>query len=170
MYCNFFSSSSVRWFRTKDGWVIIRPSKFTFPPYIHISGGVCVYVCSNDGGVAWKKQGSLLATLQSAGPVFHIMRPAKGLDIKPSCVRKSNSYLFWYLVKLSLLLSILEMQVFGPEISTYFTDPYTFLHFEVRQWRMLQFFIFLSRHNHQKYKICAPFLHGFFTNVFELNF
>ena len=23
-------------------------------------------------------------------------------------------------------------QVFGPEISTYFTDPYTFLHFEVR--------------------------------------
>ena len=26
----------------------------------------------------------------------------------------------------------LKIQVFGPEISTYFTDPYTFLHFEVK--------------------------------------
>ena len=85
----------MRWFCTKDGGVIIHPSKFTFPPDVHISGGVCVYVCPNAGGVAWKKQGSLLATLQSAGPVFHVMRPAKGLDIKPSYVRKSNCLDTW---------------------------------------------------------------------------
>ena len=35
-------------------------------------GGFCVHVCSNDGGVAGEKQRSLLAALQSAGPVFQI--------------------------------------------------------------------------------------------------
>ena len=99
-------------------------------------------VCANDGGVAREKQGSLLAALQSAGFVFYregqkvltciflsweaimILREctkptlsARCQSIKQQCFFEMNQYF--------------EIQVFGPEISTYFTDPYTFLHFEV---------------------------------------
>ena len=37
-------------------------------------GCVCVYVCPNDGGVTGEKQRSLLAALQSAGSVFHLVK------------------------------------------------------------------------------------------------
>ena len=100
-------------------------------------------VCANDGGVAREKQGSLLAALQSAGFVFYregqkvltrvflsweammILREctkptlsARCQSIKQQCFFEMNQYF--------------KIQVFGPEISTYFTDPYTFLHFEVK--------------------------------------
>ena len=94
-----------------------------------------MFLCSPVGRVAGQEQRSLLAAFQSSGIFLdndHRKSKSEKVDIGSPCL----SYIFvdiladlWDL-KYNEFTST-SFQVFGPEISTYFTDPYTFLHFEV---------------------------------------